>query len=86
MRLLILRFLGDHRSPCLPRPQSLIFADICETKIAAFKTHTSQSPLWPMFEQNIRGRGEVERFHLAASVKYGAAASEMDLFEGVEAD
>ncbi len=57
-----------------------------ETKIAAFKTHTSQSPLWPMFEQNIRGRGGVERFHLAASVKYGAVASETDLFEGVEAE
>ena len=57
-----------------------------ETKIAAFKTHTSQSPLWPMFEQNIRGRGDVERFHLAASVKYGAMPSETDLFEGVQAD
>ncbi len=57
-----------------------------ETKIAAFRTHTSQSPLWPMFEQNIRGRGGAERFHLAASIKFSPAASETDLFEGVTAD
>ncbi len=57
-----------------------------ETKIAAFKTHTSQSPLWPMFEQNIRGRGGVEMFHLAARTSYRPATEESDLFEGVEAD
>jgi len=57
-----------------------------ETKIAAFKTHASQSPLWPMFEQNIRGRGGVEMFHLAASVKYAVTDAETDLFHGVTPD
>jgi LmbE family N-acetylglucosaminyl deacetylase len=57
-----------------------------ETKIAAFKTHASQSPLWVMFEQGMRGRGGVERFHLAASANYGPATLETDLFEGVTPD
>ncbi|MGH9512931.1 MAG: PIG-L deacetylase family protein [Terriglobales bacterium] len=55
-----------------------------ETKIAAFKTHSSQSPLWPFFEQNMRGRGDVEMYHLAAAFPYGAATQETDLFEGVK--
>jgi LmbE family N-acetylglucosaminyl deacetylase len=57
-----------------------------ETKISAFKAHPSQSPLWGMFEKNIRGRGNVEMFHLAASINYGPAKSESDFFEGINAD
>jgi LmbE family N-acetylglucosaminyl deacetylase len=57
-----------------------------ETKISAFKTHPSQSPLWAMFEQNVRGRGNVEKFHLAVSLKYGAPEAETDLFSGVTQD
>ena len=40
-----------------------------ETKIAAFKCHTSQSPLFPFFEETVRKRGSQELFHLAASLK-----------------
>ena len=57
-----------------------------ETKIAAFKIHDTQSPLASMFEQSVRKRGPVEMFHLAAFVKFGPAAQETDLFEGVEID
>lgn len=57
-----------------------------EVKITAFKAHPTQSPLWGLFEQNVRGRGDVEKFHLAASLRYGAPKAETDLFEGVEAD
>jgi LmbE family N-acetylglucosaminyl deacetylase len=56
-----------------------------ETKIAAFKAHTSQAPLWALFEENVRKRGEREMFHLSASVKPGPVRHETDLFEGVEA-
>ena len=55
-----------------------------ETKVAAFKKHTTQSPLWPLFEENVRGRGEKELFHLAAAIKSGTIKQEADLFEGVD--
>ncbi|MGH9530114.1 MAG: PIG-L deacetylase family protein [Terriglobales bacterium] len=76
------------RQPVTMPPTTAII-DIREQldiKIAAFKTHTSQSPLWPMFEQNIRGRGGVEMFHLAASFPYGPSRSETDLLEGLKID
>ena len=57
--------------------------DYVETKIAAFKAHTSQAPLWPIFEESVRRRGGQETFHLAASVSPGAAAQETDLFSAV---
>jgi hypothetical protein len=55
-----------------------------ETKIAAFKAHTSQAPLFSLFEENVRKRGNTELFNLAASVKPGPVRHETDLFEGVE--
>jgi LmbE family N-acetylglucosaminyl deacetylase len=76
----------------LPNRQSVTFSphtaviDIgnhLETKIAAFKAHKTQAPLWPLFEENVRKRGSRELFHLAASMKSGAAQPETDLFEGV---
>lgn len=55
-----------------------------ETKIAAFKAHKSQAPLFPLFEENVRKRGPRELFHLAASIKAGPVKHETDLFDGVE--
>jgi LmbE family N-acetylglucosaminyl deacetylase len=54
-----------------------------DTKIAAFKCHTSQSPLFPFFEETVRKRGSQELFHLAASLKPVKAQLETDLFAGV---
>ncbi|HKW18631.1 MAG TPA: PIG-L family deacetylase [Terriglobales bacterium] len=54
-----------------------------ETKIAAFKAHTTQQPLWALFEENVRKRGGKEIFHLAASVKSDTVRPETDLFAGV---
>ncbi|HZP18362.1 MAG TPA: PIG-L deacetylase family protein [Terriglobales bacterium] len=54
-----------------------------ETKIAAFKAHKTQQPLWATFEENIRKRGPTERFHLAASVEAGPAKLETDLFADI---
>ena len=55
-----------------------------ETKIAAFKAHKSQAPLFQLFEENVRKRGAREMFHLAASVKPGPAVQETDLFSGID--
>jgi LmbE family N-acetylglucosaminyl deacetylase len=54
-----------------------------EAKIRAFKSHTSQAPLWPIFEQNIRTHDPIEQFHLAARAKPGPITLETDLFNGI---
>jgi len=54
-----------------------------ETKLAAFKAHTSQAPLWPRFEAHVRQRGRREMFHLASSVAPGPITQETDLFAGI---
>jgi LmbE family N-acetylglucosaminyl deacetylase len=73
------------RQPVSLPPASTVIAigDYLETKIAAFKAHTSQQPLWSLFEEYARKRGGHEMFHLAASVKTGPAEQESDLFDGV---
>jgi len=58
--------------------------ELLEKKIAAFKVHTSQSPLFPIFEKATRQRGPHETFHLAASTRPRLAERETDLFEGVK--
>jgi LmbE family N-acetylglucosaminyl deacetylase len=55
-----------------------------ETKIAAFKAHTTQAPLWPRFESYVRHRGTQEMFHLAAAKNAQTLSQETDLFQGVE--
>lgn len=54
-----------------------------DTKVEAFKCHTSQLPLFPYFEGMVRKRGPQELFHLAASLKPTKAQFETDLFAGV---
>jgi len=73
------------RQPVSPAPPTAVI-DIgayLDTKIAAFRAHASQAPLFSLFEQNIRGRGTQEMFHLAASSKLGMMTPETDLFSGV---
>ena len=53
-------------------------------KIAAFKAHTTQAPLWPLFEENVRRRGAREIFHLASSTHAGPLTRETDLFEDIQ--
>jgi LmbE family N-acetylglucosaminyl deacetylase len=55
-----------------------------DAKIAAFKLHISQAPLFGFFEQTIRKRAKMEVFHLANSIKPGKLEMETDLFAGVE--
>jgi LmbE family N-acetylglucosaminyl deacetylase len=78
-------FALPNRQPItFPPPTAIVdIGNHLETKISAFKAHKTQSPLWPLFEENARERGRREMFHLAASVKPGPHSSETDLFEGV---
>jgi LmbE family N-acetylglucosaminyl deacetylase len=54
-----------------------------ETRMAAFRAHVSQGPLFPVFEKNVRQRGTKELFHLAARINPGPVERETDLFAGV---
>jgi LmbE family N-acetylglucosaminyl deacetylase len=73
------------RQPITVSPATTVIeiGDYLETKIAAFKAHVSQAPLWPIFEENVRRRGRQEMFHLAASVKVGLGNPETDLFDSI---
>jgi LmbE family N-acetylglucosaminyl deacetylase len=55
-----------------------------EAKIAAFKLHTSQQPLFGFFEETIRHRKKMEIFHLANKTEPDKAGMEKDLFAGVK--
>jgi len=55
-----------------------------ETKIRAFRAHTSQAPLFPLFERHIARRGKQELFHLAAVDPPTNIIQENDLFAEVQ--
>lgn len=78
--------LPDRQPVSLPPSTATIELDPqeLETKIAAFKCHSSQSPLFPYFEAMVRKRGRVELFHLAASATPQRAQLESDLFAGIQ--
>jgi LmbE family N-acetylglucosaminyl deacetylase len=54
-----------------------------ELKIAAFHAHTSQAPLFPIFDHMMTRRGFEEPYHLAASITPSVVELETDLFAGV---
>jgi LmbE family N-acetylglucosaminyl deacetylase len=77
--------LPDRQPITLPPATAIIeIGDYLETKIAAFKAHTSQAPLWLQFESHVRQRGRQEMFHLAARVTPGLIEQETDLFAGIK--
>jgi LmbE family N-acetylglucosaminyl deacetylase len=79
--------LPDRQPVALPPATAVIeIGEYLETKIAAFKAHTSQAPLWTLFESHVRLRGRQEVFHLAARVTPGLIEQETDLFAGVNQD
>jgi LmbE family N-acetylglucosaminyl deacetylase len=77
--------LPDRPPVTLPPATAIIeIGDYLETKIAAFNAHTSQAPLWPLFESHVRRRRRQEMFHLVARVTPGLIEQETDLFAGIE--
>ena len=78
-------FVLPNRQPITLSPATAII-DIgkhLETKIAAFKAHKSQAPLWSLFESHVRPRGSREMFHLAAWIQPEPMPQETDLFADV---
>jgi LmbE family N-acetylglucosaminyl deacetylase len=78
-------FTLPDRQPVALAPTTTVveIGQYLETKIAAFKAHASQAPLWPLFESHVRRRGSKEMFHLAASIHLRPIEHETDLFVGV---
>lgn len=82
-------FTLPDRPPVSPAPVTTtleIAPEFLEAKIRAFKQHTSQAPLFQLFETMVRKRGTKELFHLAATAAPRQMQMETDLFEGVEED
>jgi len=79
-------FTLPDRQPITLSPVSTVIeiGEHLETKIAAFRAHASQAPLWPLFESHARKRGSKEMFHLAASVDVRPIERETDLFADVK--
>jgi LmbE family N-acetylglucosaminyl deacetylase len=57
-----------------------------ELKIKAFKQHTTQAPLFPMFEEHVGKREHQELFHLAAVSVPRKMLWEADLFGDINED
>ncbi len=80
-------FTRQDRQPVSLSPVTAVIEvgqELVEQKIAAFKAHTSQAPLFPIFEGTVRRRGTQEFFHLAATTTPRKIETETDLFAGVE--
>jgi LmbE family N-acetylglucosaminyl deacetylase len=77
---------GRQPASLAPITATIDVGEFVETKIAAFKQHTSQAPLFALFESVVRPRGTSEQFHLAAAISPRQAKHETDLFAGVAAD
>jgi LmbE family N-acetylglucosaminyl deacetylase len=76
------------RQPIAPPPPTTIIniGPYLQTKIDAFKAHTSQSPLFLRVEETLKKFGSEEKFHLAAAVEFAPVSGETDLFAGVHED
>jgi LmbE family N-acetylglucosaminyl deacetylase len=66
-----------------PVTASIEIGQFFETKVRAFRQHTTQSPLFPRFEENMGRMERAEHFHLAASSEARRVERETDLLAGV---
>lgn len=78
-------FTLPERPPVSPPPCSatLAIGPWVEEKIAAFRAHATQAPLWEAFARAMRRFGDKELYHLAAVSQPSVAEAESDLLEGV---
>ena len=79
-------FTLAERQPVSPAPVTAVIEigdEYLNLKIRAFRCHTTQAPLFELFEKNIRRRGTREQFHLAAASMPQAMKRETDLFDGI---
>jgi LmbE family N-acetylglucosaminyl deacetylase len=79
-------FTLPDRQPVSLSPVTTVIdiGELLETKIQAFKQHTTQQPLFTIFERASRHRGTKETFHLASTTTPRYAEQETDLLHGVK--
>ena|SRR5438045_2835252 len=79
--------LSDRDPVALPPASATIeIGPYLETKLEAFKAHTSQNPLYERFSARMRERGPQELFLLAAARDPQKLKAETDLFANVRED
>lgn len=79
--------LPDRQPVSLPPTTAIIdVSGDFDLKVEAFKAHTTQAPLVPIFENSLKQRGRQELFHLAAAITPRQIEIEHDLFAGVIED
>lgn len=79
--------LPDRQPVSLPPTTAIIdVSDYFDLKVEAFKAHTTQAPLLPIFENSLKQRGRQELFHLAAAITPRQVEIENDLLAGVMDD
>ncbi len=73
------------RQPIAPAPctVSIDIHQYLQRKIEAFRKHTTQAPLFDLFERHLKQHDGKERFHLAARSVAGDSVREEDIFSGV---
>ncbi len=79
-------FTLPERQPVSLAPATAVIdiGKFLDAKIRAFKAHTTQAPLFPIFEKAVRQRGTRELFHLVATTTPKTLEPETDLFAGVD--
>jgi LmbE family N-acetylglucosaminyl deacetylase len=76
--------LPDRSPVALPTiSTSIEIGTLVDAKIAAFRKHTTQAPLFERFENFARQNGSHEHFHLANTSRPMRVQAETDLFAGV---
>ena len=69
-----------------PASATIDVSKYVDTKLAAFKAHKTQNPLYERFKGRMRQLGTEELFLLAATREPQKLKAETDLFEGVIED
>lgn len=79
------QFTIPQREPVSLAPITLAIdiSPYLDAKLAAFRAHETQSPIFPLFEQNTIRQGRKEYFHLAAAITPRFAEPETGLFDGI---
>jgi len=78
-------FTLPDRQPISPPPctATIDIAPFVQSKIEAFRAHSTQAPLMSRFEKSMRKFGSRELFHLAATNQPAVLEAETDLLAGI---
>lgn len=75
----------EGRAPVAQSPvtASIDISSVLDIKLAAFRDHKTQAPLYPIFEDAVRRHAGFEHWHLAATAEPQREEFENDLLRGI---